>query len=196
MPGTVDTCPHSVKTDVYAVPCFGQRMKPDLLKRRFLELAAELTEERGSERQAAKAMGIDASFIGKVRDEPRRSIGVRTIETIQETLGLDPEFFSASSPASYRSFLRTTVLRDTDRSPYQEFEQYIADEGLADPEMLRELRGVRFARGSDLGTYDEAARLHARLRAARRGKLTEPTVVAPSGVPEGRRRVSSGKTRR
>jgi hypothetical protein len=196
MLSTVDTCRHQVKTDVYAAPWDAPWMKPDLLKRRFLELAAELTAERGSERQAAKAMGIDPSLIGKIRDEPRRSIGVRAIETIQDTLGLDPEYFSTPAPTSYRLFLRTTVLRDSDKSPYQEFEQYIADERLTDPDMLRELRAVRFATGSDLGTYDEAARLHARLRSARRGKLSEPTQIASAEVPEGRRRVLPGKKKR
>jgi transcriptional regulator with XRE-family HTH domain len=111
----------------------------------------------------------------------KRGMRTDTLERIAAVVGRPVSDFNGAPPDS-----ETVLDLDSARSPYPEFERYIEDEALIDEAFLRELRAVRFLSGSQLATYDEAARLHARLKAARRGRIEQTEAPA---VPPGRRRV-------
>jgi transcriptional regulator with XRE-family HTH domain len=98
----------------------------------------------------------------------KRGMRTDTLERIAAVVGRSAAEFHVHDA-------ETVVEHDDALSPYPEFERYVADEGIDDPVVLRELRAVRYYRGSGLATYEEAARLHAQLKSLHRNRKKRET---------------------
>lgn len=194
---TLDESPDLVKTIVQTLSWTMVRMDVTALARdRVLLLLEQLQAEQGlTFHGAAVAAGLDASYAHKLRTGGRESIGHRQLGRVAEKLGLDPSFFSdpklGTKPDYRASLLKTRLERDTDRSPYAAFEQAIVDEGLTDPAILADLRGIRYRGGDEDATYAEALHQIGRLKAKQRGKTVQSKAepLQPKGVAEGRRKL-------
>lgn len=195
---TLDESPDWVKTIVQARAWTMVRMDvTSLARNRVLLLLEQLQAEQGlTFHGAAVAAGLDASYAHKLRTGGRESIGHRQLGRVAEKLGLDPTFFSdpklGAKPDYRASLLKTTRLeRETERSPYAAFEQAIEDEGLTDPEILADLRGIRYRGGDEDATYAEALHQIGRLKAKQKGKTLESKAepLQPRALAEGRRKL-------
>lgn len=150
----MDKCLHAVKTNVHTPPWTIVLMDDRArTKARFLALIAQLTDEHGSERQAAIAAGCDPSYPGKLRDDPTRFVGLEQLVKTTQKLGIRRDFFDdpkAGKAPDYHAYEQERLERDADQG-YPEVERYIADMEAAgtpvSPEHASELREIRLARG-------------------------------------------------
>lgn len=104
-----------------------------LAKERFLWLLDDLAQELGSMRQACFAANVDPTYPKKLRDNPKRHVGLEQIANARAKLRLRPEFFDdpkLGPRPNYRDFVigrsREKVERD-DEQGYPEIEAFIAE---------------------------------------------------------------------
>lgn len=180
MPATVDSCLYTVKTEVSAVPWTTERVpqvgRRPLIKSRFLHLVAALSRELGSERKAALRLGVHPTFPGKVRDDPKRFIGIKTLETIERELGLAERFFtdpSIGATPDYRKY-KTGAERTPTSSPYAQFNAYIDDELAAGRMLESHARDLRLVRIPGDVTWGMASSLHREMLARDRTTRSTP----------------------
>jgi hypothetical protein len=172
-----------------------------LAKERYLLLIEQLTEELGSERQAAIAAKTDPSYPGKLRGWTTRHVGLEQLLETRKALGIRPEFFEDASlgpSPHYRDFLESSHDRG-DAKGYAEVEAYIADMDRAGtpiaPEHAEDLRSWRRSRGNP--EREEIVGYHRGMVAAdARKALERPIVETKIDEARGQRKITPLRKKR
>jgi hypothetical protein len=191
---TVDSCPQTVKTDVGAVswsagavPTAGKKA---LIKERFLFLVEELRRDLGSprkpasDRRIARHLSVDPSYLGKVRDDPKRFVGLDVLAKIETHAGVAERFFTDAALGArpdYRKHLVGTRAPSPTASPYPAFNAYIEEELAAGRMTETHARDLRHVRIPGTVTWGMASSLH-REMIARDRTIAISTATPRSGI--------------
>jgi hypothetical protein len=176
--------------------------------RRFLLLIDQVAEDRRAEagkarpsrKATAKDLGVDPSYVVKLRTESWREVGVDILTRVQSALGVQPAFFhdaALGEEPHYRDHLVAThVEREADEG-HPAIEHFIAAHPEATPAQQAELRSLRRSLGPDSITEEVLLGMFRGLRARdTRRELERPVIEASIEEERGQRPLPPTKRRR